>query len=264
MIDLFSKTNGDKKNKPLMFLHGFMGSSDDWQPLMNELSDDSYTIAFDLPGHGQTEASDDNDYSMPTCAEAIIKWMNTHAIKQSSLCGYSMGGRLAFYLAVHYPDRFDKVIIESASPGLQNESERKERKQIDHMRSNRLLMEDLGGFINDWYAMPLFQTINKQSERYHQMIARRKKNSPEKLARSLRYMGVGEQSSLWKELPNIKMPMYLIIGEKDKKFKQISSDVNKTNQDINIIEISSAGHNVHFEQEQKYIETIKNILNSEV
>lgn len=55
---------------------------------------------------------------MAACAAGIVAGLDVAGIERMSLAGYSMGGRLALYLAIH-SDRFSRLVIESASPGME-------------------------------------------------------------------------------------------------------------------------------------------------
>lgn len=260
MINFNVTKFGDQSNPPLVFLHGFMSSSDDWLDIISYLSDDYLCLLFDLPGHGKTKATSDEDYKMEHCTSQLIKWFDKNLKRKFNLCGYSMGGRIALYLAVNYPENIDKVIVESASPGLKTEEERKKRIQIDQLRAKRLLIEPLDQFLDDWYELPLFGNINKDSTDYKNMFKRRLNNDPKLLAKSLIYMSTGNQPSLWNKLDKLKPQLLLIVGEKDTKFKQIANEINKLCNNVKASVIPDAGHTVHLDQRDLYIDEIKSFL----
>jgi 2-succinyl-6-hydroxy-2,4-cyclohexadiene-1-carboxylate synthase len=111
--------HGQRELPVVLFLHGFMGNSADFDTVMTCLANQFCCLAVDLPGHGNTIVEgEDTLYTMPQTANAIVSWLNHLNIPQCFLVGYSMGGRLALYLALHFPQRFPKVVLESASPGL--------------------------------------------------------------------------------------------------------------------------------------------------
>ena len=45
---------GDKSNPPVVCLHGFLGSGEDWISVMDSLAEEFYCVAVDLPGHGDS------------------------------------------------------------------------------------------------------------------------------------------------------------------------------------------------------------------
>ena len=121
------------KEKPIIiFLHGFMGNIHEFDEAIKLLFNDFSYLTIDLPGHGKTQVlGDDECYTMASTAQAIISLLDKLNINQCYLIGYSMGGRLALYLTLHFPQRFIKVVLESASPGLATEIKRLARIKSD-------------------------------------------------------------------------------------------------------------------------------------
>lgn len=203
-------------------------------------------IAVDLPGHGQTEVKQDCDYQMPNVAEAIIRLLEQLNIKQCILVGYSLGGRIALYLAIHFPQYFQGVVLESASPGLSSQIERDRRIAQDSNLAEQLESSDFADFVEQWYGNSLF-TFFVQHPDYLQAIARRLNNDPFKLAKSLRLIGLGTQPSLWQTLAKIQSPLLLIVGQLDRKFVNINQMMTNLCPQASLQIVSKTGHNVHFE-----------------
>jgi 2-succinyl-6-hydroxy-2,4-cyclohexadiene-1-carboxylate synthase len=254
-------------DKPLIiFLHGFMGNIHEFDEAIKLLSDDFYYLTIDLPGHGETQVlGDDKFFNMQNTAQALIELLDKLNIPKCFLVGYSMGGRLALYLALHFPERFAKVILESASPGLATELERLERVKKDEQIARKLIrtleVGDFLNFLSHWYEQPIFGSI-KNHPGYSQMIQMRLKNNPSELAKSLRFMGTGCQPSLWEKLKDNKNPLDLLVGEKDEKFVAINIEMTKVCDFCQLNIISNAGHNIHFEKTYEFVNQIKNFLMS--
>lgn len=263
-FQFYYETYGDKTLPPLLFLHGFMGSTSDWDSIARFFSKKHYCLAIDLPGHGKTQNLNDNstidDYRIENCAANIISLIDKLHFTKTNLIGYSMGGRLAFYLAVNYPDRFTKVIVESASPGLETEKERKRRIINDKELTAQLENVPLEHFLEYWYSQRLFENIDKYSDNFRSLLQRRLANKPESLKLSLKCMGTGIQPSLWNRLDKINSDILLIVGANDDKFKHIASRVSKKCQTAQIKVIDNAGHNVHFENREEFIRQVKLFL----
>ncbi|HEY7615650.1 MAG TPA: alpha/beta fold hydrolase, partial [Terriglobales bacterium] len=117
---------------PLVLLHGFTGSSESWWQIRPALSKQFMTVTVDLLGHGLTEAPEDSQrYTMAFAAQDLAAIFSELQLSYTHLLGYSMGGRLALYLALHHPTLVKTLILESASPGLATEAERADRIQSD-------------------------------------------------------------------------------------------------------------------------------------
>ncbi|MCM2272198.1 MAG: alpha/beta fold hydrolase, partial [candidate division Zixibacteria bacterium] len=158
---------------PVLLLHGFLGDARDWDEIIAEIGAEFRVIAVDLPGHGQSLGLPDVHYSIDGCARQIVSLVEDLKLAQVAVCGYSMGGRLALYLAVHYPARFSQVILESATAGIRSEQERRERHDQDHARAKALESSSLAVFLRTWYHQPLFSSFAKRPELLERIIEMR-------------------------------------------------------------------------------------------
>ncbi|MGF1589848.1 MAG: 2-succinyl-6-hydroxy-2,4-cyclohexadiene-1-carboxylate synthase [Pleurocapsa sp.] len=246
---------GDRQKSIILWLHGFMGNCQEFLPVINHLSE-FCCLVVDLPGHGQTKVGQDANYQMSNTALALISLLEALAIKQCWLVGYSLGGRIALYLTVFFPQYFQAVILESASPGLDTQPERDRRIERDLKLAKQLESMDLAQFLRQWYANPLFFSF-VQHPHYQQAIAIRLQNDPLKLAKSLRLIGLGMQPSLWSYLSEIQIPILLIVGALDTKFIAINQQIASLCPQASLKVVQNSGHNIHFEQPAKFVNLIK-------
>ncbi|MFS0513249.1 2-succinyl-6-hydroxy-2,4-cyclohexadiene-1-carboxylate synthase [Nostoc sp. UIC 10607] len=257
----------DRFNKPLiLFLHGFMGNINEFDEAIKLLFDEFSYLTLDLPGHGKTQVlGGDEYYTMANIAHALISFLDELKISKCFLVGYSMGGRLALYLTLHFPERFHKVVLESVSPGLSTEVERLERIKLDTQIGRKLTRSveksDLATFLSNWYNQAIFGYIKNQPE-YDRMIENRLQNNPHELDKSLRFMGTGCQPSLWEKLKENKIPVLLLVGEYDEKFISINTEMAKLCEFAQLKIIKNAGHNIHFENSLIFVENIKDFLSA--
>lgn len=257
---LYFECHGDRVNPPLLMLHGFMGCIADWQKVIAGLIDHFYCITVDLPDHGKSaNLAPAQKWEMAQTAAAIVQLLKQQKISRTHLLGYSMGGRLALYLSIHFPQYFEKVLLESASPGLMTGAERQARIRHDELIATRLETGNFQAFLLEWYEMDFFQTLRNHPE-ISMMLTCRRQNDPQALAKSLREMGTGQQPSLWAELSQIKFPLRLVIGEKDAKFRAIANKMTATNSNIRHSVIPGCGHNVHFESPEIFVREIIEFL----
>ncbi|QFS48188.1 2-succinyl-6-hydroxy-2,4-cyclohexadiene-1-carboxylate synthase [Nostoc sphaeroides] len=255
---------GNPDKPPILFLHGFMGNIDEFDEAIKLLSDEFYYLTLDLPGHGKTQVlGGDEYYTMANTAHALINLLDELKMAKCFLIGYSMGGRLALYLTLHFPERFHKVLLESASPGLPTEAERLERIKMDTQIGRKLTRSieksDLKAFLSNWYNQPIFGYIKNHPE-YDRMIKSRLQNNPHELDKSLRFMGTGCQPSLWQKLQENNIPLLLLVGEYDKKFISINNQMDQICEFAQLKIISNAGHNIHFENTFAFVENIKDFF----
>lgn len=247
---------------PLLFLHGFTGSSESWVSIMEEMGTHFTCIAVDILGHGRTDAPTDSQrYEMPAVTSGILQVMHILGYRQFSCVGYSMGGRLALALASTAPDSLKTLVLESASPGLQTAMERTDRVTRDQALATRIEEIGVQQFVDEWQALPLFAS----QSRLPQPVLTRQRNircqqTSHGLAGSLRGMGTGAQPTYWGALPFITMPTLLLTGEQDEKFCGIATEMQNLMPNAQHAIIEGAGHTVHLERPSEYIRTVKTFL----
>jgi 2-succinyl-6-hydroxy-2,4-cyclohexadiene-1-carboxylate synthase len=258
---MFIMANGVKyyveekgSGSPLLFLHGFTGDTSTWSEVVERLSKNSRCMTIDLVGHGKTDSPvESNRYSMKNSVEDIKSILDELSIKKISLLGYSMGGRLALAFAVQYPDYIEKLILESASPGLKTEEERILRIQNDHKLAEKIFNNGLNEFIKFWENIPLFASQKKLSSSVQEKIREQRLNqTPLGLANSLKGMGTGEQPSYWDALNKFTFPVFIIVGELDEKFCLIANEMMSKINNATVFKIPEAGHAIHVEKPEKF------------
>ncbi len=226
---------------------------------MSALSESFRCFALDLPGHDATQTDSDDEFEMPGCAQAVVEWLAAKDLAKCDLVGYSMGGRLALYLALNFPERFNRVILESASPGLRTKKERTERRKADAILAGKITSQSLTEFLNTWYNLPLFGDILSKPG-VQELLTRRVRNCPTGLAKSLQKIGAGSQPDLWSQLKKCQNRMLLIAGEKDVKYRRIHQEMIAFLPNAKRCTISGASHNTHFEKPKEFTFQLKHFL----
>lgn len=261
MPELHYAGYGSPSNPPVLFLHGFMGSAGDWEPIVAALEEQFYCLCVDLPGHGRSTRFPRLDtYTMPATSSLLLNLFTKEGIENAHIVGYSMGGRTALYFAAHHAARCRKLVLESASPGLEKERDRLERRGVDQARAERLETEDFLEFLEEWYDQPLFDTYRDRPELLRRMISTRSNNDPRELARSLRGMGTGQQPALWDRLATLHVPVLAVAGALDGKYVETAERMRVLMPNVRTAIIPDAGHNVHAEQPDVYADTLSDFL----
>ncbi len=239
---------------PLVLLHGFTGSSKSWSDFLRPFTQRYQVVLLDLPGHGRTTSPEDPErYTMSDVSQDLIAIFQALHLSDINLLGYSMGGRLALYVAAHYPEFLNSLILESSSPGLATPKDRKARREADNQLADEILKRGIPAFVNRWQQHPLFETQNKlPDEKLEKLRRQRMTNSPLGLANSLRGMGTGRQPSLWANLTSIHLPVYLMAGEMDSKFAGIAHQVSSALPASELRIFPGVGHNIHLEKPNEY------------
>ena len=262
MGDLHHVAAGDAGHPVVVFLHGFMGSSADWRKAMVALEGRHRCIAVDLPGHGASTALQPGAYTIGGAARSLLGTLDELGVERPVISGYSMGGRLALYLALRHPDRCAGLFLESTSPGIEDAGERTARRRADEEKAAQLEGGDLERFLHAWYRQPLFAPLAQDGDLLRRTIEDRLRNDPAELAKSLRGMGTGSQPPLWGELPRLRAPALAVAGDLDRKFVGISHRMASLNPSIRAAVVPGAGHNVHAESPTAYLSSLQGFLSA--
>ncbi len=279
---------GSTRKMTLVMLHGFMGCGGDWEPIARALGPSYGCLYPDLPGHGALQNDPETAHaSMEKTANRVLGELEKQGVGVCALAGYSMGGRVALYLAVRHPDRFAGLVLESASPGIADASARCERIRQDTELARKLAQftgaaagssertMDHGGtpspqemdfhlFLEQWYGQPLFCTLADRPELLRQLIERRRRNTPQLLAASLLGLGTGTQPSLWECLPSLQMPVLLVTGAQDTKFTAIAEAMMACLPRARHEVFQGCSHCPHEEAPARFVEVLEKFLRKTV
>ena len=97
------------EGKPLVILHGLFGTSDNWQTHAKKLGEYYRVILVDQRNHGHSPWSEDFTYEY--LADDLERLIIHLGIDQFTLIGHSMGGKTAMYYSQKYPTRLEKMVI---------------------------------------------------------------------------------------------------------------------------------------------------------
>jgi pimeloyl-ACP methyl ester carboxylesterase len=111
-INLYYETHG--AGKPMILLHGGLASGEMFGPLLPTLAEKHQVIAPDLQGHGRT-ADIDRPIDIRLMADDIAALIDHLGLDKPDVVGYSLGGGVAFFTAVKYPEKVGKLVIASAN-----------------------------------------------------------------------------------------------------------------------------------------------------
>jgi pimeloyl-ACP methyl ester carboxylesterase len=95
-------------------LHGFFAAARNWRTVAEKLAVNFHVYALDQRNHGASFHNPVMDY--PTMAADLLAFMEQHELTTVSLLGHSMGGKVAMWFALHYPDKVNKLIVADIAP----------------------------------------------------------------------------------------------------------------------------------------------------
>ncbi len=223
----------------LVLLHGFTHTGASWDPVRSELGERYRALAPDIRGHGS--ASEREPVTLP----AVLDDIGALEPERFTLAGYSMGGRLALQFAVASPDRLERLVLIGASPGIDDPAERAQRRRADERLAGELERSSIEEFVARWETTPVL--AGQPAEVLAAARADRMRSTPAGLARALRGLGNGALPSLWNRLAQLPMPVVLVVGERDDKFRAIAERMRGRIPDARIEVVAGSGHAVHLE-----------------
>lgn len=247
---------------PIVLLHGFTGSALSWGPLVEMLAARFTVLAVDVVGHGASSKPLELDrYAIDRAAEDAVAAIRALGFRRSSWLGYSMGGRLALFVAVMFPQAVDRLVVIGASPGLSDPEERAARRVADEVLAERIEREGVPAFVDYWESLPIFASQTRLSEGMRRAISRvRLANDADGLSRSLQGMGTGAQFPLHDNLAGIQAPSLLLTGSLDTKFADIANQMVVTMPNSRAVDVPGAGHAAHIEKPAYCARTITAFL----
>nr|XP_050847965.1 protein ABHD11 isoform X3 [Vespula vulgaris] len=110
------KENLNLTINPIVIMHGLFGSKNNWNSLSKAIHQKSQrkVIAVDARNHGDSPHSSKMSYKH--MAQDIVQLLSDLEIKKAIVIGHSMGGSAMMYLALHYPQLIEKLVVVDMSP----------------------------------------------------------------------------------------------------------------------------------------------------
>jgi 2-succinyl-6-hydroxy-2,4-cyclohexadiene-1-carboxylate synthase len=216
-------------------------------------------VAPDLSGHGRSTSQ---RFTTAGTIEDIASWHKTLG-PMTTLLGYSMGGRMALQYAVSAPQTLQGLVLVSATAGLRDEEERSARRTADRALAERI--EAIGSvrFSEEWQKHPLIRSQARTPEPYRtDMQARRRRNDPSGLAKSLRERGTGSMPPVWNQLAALPIPVLLVTGGNDPTYGRLATEMARSIPNATHIEIAQAGHAPHLEEPDAFAHALSAYLHA--
>jgi pimeloyl-ACP methyl ester carboxylesterase len=111
---LFHRDLGGAGRPPLAILHGFLGSSRNWQTAGAGLAAHFHVCALDLRNHGRSPPAPEMGY--PALVDDLLAWMDAQHLPRLACLGHSLGGKVAMALACRHPERVSRLIVVDIAP----------------------------------------------------------------------------------------------------------------------------------------------------
>jgi 3-oxoadipate enol-lactonase len=197
---------------PVVFLHGWAAFKEIWWQTLEALAPYYHGIAFEWPGHGRSPARSEVT-SLTDLAELVAQGCSKLGLRQVTVVGHSMGGRIAALLALAYPELVSRVVLANAALDPTHLARYGRRMlQMKELERTLALHRRLGRGLGRWlspadhrhsggFVRPFLRRA------YYQGLA-----DPATLHR---YLTALYAESLDQHLPEIHQPTLVLTGEYD-------------------------------------------------
>ena len=249
MQDIFTEDTGS--GIPLVLVHGFLGSSDMWNPQINFFKNNFRVIAPALPGFGNSSSIDSCD-SIECMAKKILNLLEKKEIKKFNLLGHSMGGMIVQEIAKIAGEKILKLICYGTGP-RGNIPGRFET--IDQSREKL----KINGLKDTAYRIAKTWFIEKEKAKYFYLCEEAgKQTSIEAMDNGLVAMKNWDGVE---NLKNIKNETLIVWGDQDKayNFNQVET-LNSSIPNCDLKIIRGCSHNVHLENPDEFNTVVEKFL----
>jgi esterase len=259
---LYSRIIGD--GKPLIILHGLFGMSDNWITIGNTLAEHGFRIhLIDLRNHGKSPHAQSHRY--PDMCEDLLGYFDQHNIEKARVIGHSMGGKLGMVFGLLEPERINKLIVVDIAPSDYGTAENNYHHDIIHTlhqidlashKSRGTIRKDLAKRLGDQsLAMFLAKSIGREKKSRSFVW---KFNLPV-LEKFLQHIYIGlEELSIYAPCP---VQTLFVKGNNSSYYlDEHESDRHFFFPESSVVGIDNAGHWLHSDQPELFIETVVRFL----
>lgn len=246
---------GNSKDKPIIFLHGFPYDHTMWKAQIDEFSKKYFCVTYDIRGLGESSVGD-GQYTMESFVDDFETIINKLGLDKPVLCGLSMGGYISFRALERMEDKFSAVILcDTRSEADNNEGKLKRAASI-----KRINTEGLAPFAKDFIATCFGDDYKKnQKDEFEKRITKSSDFNPVGVKGSLLAM-LGRNDTT-EYLSKIKIPALVICGEYDALtppalMKPLAEKINGAE----FVVIKNSGHMSPIENPKEVNEAIEKFL----
>ena len=258
------RDQGRRDGTPLVLLHGSNASLHTFEPWVAMLQDDFRIITMDLPGHGLTGRTVEDDYAMDAQVAFVDEVTRKLDVERFHLGGNSMGGRVTWHYVLEHPKRVDHMILIDAS-GQPKEDTQEETAAIGFLLATTPVIQNLLVFVTprSLIEASLQATFSDSAlvdaamvDRYHAMLLREGSREA-----SLVRFQLPRDDGRVAGLSGLKHPTLILWGEDDRLIP--ASDAHKFARQLpnSIVRIyEGVGHIPMEEQPKRSAEDIRAFL----
>ncbi|NPA33642.1 MAG: alpha/beta fold hydrolase [Chlorobi bacterium] len=255
-VKLHFREYGDPNNPTVIILHGLFGMSDNWHTVSLKLADEFHVINVDLRNHGDSPWAEPMTYeAMAQDVAQLIKELN---LSEVSIIGHSMGGKVAMHYALNGGCQTLRSLVVVDIAPVEYPDNETHLKILDLLEKLPLEQFSSRGQIVQWLSQYLPTYIAH-------LIAKNVKRDPNGKFRLV--LNVNAIRKYYKELRKAitgtpcNKPTLFAIGEKSPFMKEDYKPIIKQLFPHSLfVTIKDAGHWVHSEKTEVFLDVVKNFL----
>jgi len=200
---------GSINDPTIILIHGFPLNKSMWNKQIKELKENYRVIAYDIRGHGNSDAGDD-DFSIDLFVNDMLSFMDALKIDKAILCGFSMGGYIALNAIENYPERFVALLLcDTNCTEDMPEAKEKRMKAIESIREKGL--EQYAGESLKKLFGPI--SLSNQIGEINTVREMIMKTSTQSIYKTLH--ALAERKETCSKLHEIKVPVLIMVGKDD-------------------------------------------------
>jgi 3-oxoadipate enol-lactonase len=249
-MNLYYEVNG--KGQPLLFIHGLGDSTESWENQVAFFSKSYEVVTFDVRGHGQSDKPP-GPYSIPLFTQDTAALIQSLHIAPAHVVGLSLGGMIAFQLAVSYPDLIRSMTIVNSGPSMILRSFKQRFEIYRRFFLIRALgMKAMGRFISNRLLPKEEQAETRRM--VADRIARNDRRAYLDSTRALVGWSVAEQ------LGSISCPTLVISGDQDYTPVSVKQAYTAIMPRAELVVIEDSRHVSHIDQPEKFNKVLLSFL----
>ncbi|GHV57077.1 alpha/beta hydrolase [Deltaproteobacteria bacterium] len=241
---------GPANGEVIIFLHGMTDNSRSWSLIAPYFTDKYHIYMLDQRGHGDTDKPDLRLYPTSLYAADLAAFMDIKGLKKAHIVGHSLGSMIAQDFAVNYPEKVDKLVLESSAP-------------VEFASLGRSIYDAAVGFgsqppaddfMSEWYANP-----NPVNEDFLKWEMAESRAIPPQIWRAI--AKGASYSNLTPFMDELKASCLILWGGQDSFFgAETQEALKKLIPQARFIAYEKNGHNLQWEIPEKMAGDVRAFL----
>jgi len=236
----------------IIFIHGFPLNKTMWDNQVELLKHDFRVIAYDIRGHGESDAGNDA-FSIELLVSDLMGFMDSLRIEKASLCVLSLGGYIALNAIENYPDRFDSLVLcDTTCKADAPETKKIRIKAVEDIIKNGV--SDYAGLsVKNLFVAESFSKNKELVASVKNMII----NTSELVLCST-LLALASRKGTCSKLPDINVPVMILVGQEDILTPPAAAKIlNENIKNSTLYIIEHAAHLSNLENPEVFNEQLK-------